>query len=205
MLSIELIQQVIYSIALGLLLVDLSRLPRYSLFFSSLLFVLLVIGVNLIPIYHGSSLVELLRGAVGDVSIASGGLLLLIIVNQFNFSDRRKRVLSFFEKALLIVTGFVLYLSTFGFIGFDIYRLGYLSSRIPLYFSVVLMILIFCNRRLGYVWLLAWLGFYYQLQYSNNLWDYLYDPVLWAVLIIDFIYHLVYLRKKRIFEQLRSY
>ena len=84
-----------------------------------------------------------------------------------------------------VLLGTFLYLSTFGFINFDIYNLGYLSSIMLLVFSGLILFLIIANRRLGYVWLLALVAFYFKLQSSNNFWDYLYDPLLWLVLLVD--------------------
>lgn len=182
---IEIIQLSIYSLAVALLIVYISTLPKRSLFFSILLFVLSLLGSNLIPIYRGSSIVELLRGAIGDVSIASGTLMIFIIINQFDFSESKTAILCGWEKLGLAFLGVFLYLSTFGFINFDIYNLGYLSPVMLLCFSVVVLFLIIFNRCLGYIWLLAMIAFYFKLQYSNNLWDYIYDPLLWLVLLID--------------------
>lgn len=182
---IEFIQLSIYSLAVALLIVYLSSLPKRSLFFSGLLFVLTLLGSNIIPVYRGSSVVELLRGAIGDVSITSGALMIFIIINQFDFSDSKTVVLCNVEKFGLVLLGTFLYLSTFGFINFDIYNLGYLSSIMLLVFSGLILFLIIANRRLGYVWLLALVAFYFKLQSSNNFWDYLYDPLLWLVLLVD--------------------
>jgi len=194
---IEIIQQSIYSLAIALLIVYISSLPKRSLFFSSLLFVLLLVGSNLIPLYHGSSLVELLRGAIGDVSTASGVLMLFIILNQFNFTEVKFTVLNSWEKIGLGLLGTLLYLSTFGFINFDLYHLGYLSPLMLLFFSAVILFLILFNRILGYVWLLALIGFYFKLQSSNNLWDYLYDPLLWLVLLTNGVSSMLSLQLRR--------
>lgn len=188
--NIEIIQQLIYSIAVALFLVYISQIPKISLFLSSLLFVLLLMGINFIPMYHGNSLIELLRGVVGDLSVASGGLLLLIMANQFEFSKIKKPVLNGPEKFFLMLLGGALYLSTFGFISFDLYHLGYLAPQMLLFFSSVTLGLIMLNRRLGYIWLISVISFYFRLQASNNLWDYLYDPVLWAVLVVDMLMRL---------------
>jgi hypothetical protein len=194
MTSIELIQELIFSVAISLFLVYLSQIHRFSWFLSSLSFILLLLGVNFIPLYRGSSLIELIRGAVGDVSTASGALLILIIFNQFDFSESKQAVLNWPEKLGLILLGGILYLSTFGFIEFDLYHLGYLSPKMLLLFSSITCGLIVLKRRLGYVWLFAIISFYFKLQASNNLWDYLYDPLLCIVLIANAL--LLLLRKK---------
>jgi len=185
--SIDLLQQLIYTLALSLFLVYLTRLPKRSLFLSSLLFILLTMGVNFIPLLRGSSLVEIMRGVVGDVSTASGVLLTLIILNQFDFSENRSSVLNLPEKVLLIIIGVLLYLSTFGFSALDIYAYGYLSLWMVSLVVLGSLILIIFDRRLGFVLLFALIAFYLRLQSSNNLWDYLFDPVLWLVLLIDLL------------------
>lgn len=185
MLSIDFFQQIIYTMALSLLLVYLSQLPKRSLFFSFLLFILLTLGVNFIPILRGSSLVELVRGVIGDVSTASGVLLVLIILNQFDFSDKKEFVLNNIEKIFISIIGLLLYLSTFGFFKIDFYSYGYLSWTMLWFISGLSFLLMLFNRRLGLVLMIALLGFYLKLQSSNNLWDYLLDPVLWLVLLVN--------------------
>ena len=66
-----------------------------------------------------------------------------------------------------------------------------------LFFSAVILFLILFNRILGYVWLLALIGFYFKLQSSNNLWDYLYDPLLWLVLLTNCVSSLLSLQWRR--------
>ena len=190
MLSIDFFQQIIYTMALSLLLVYLSQLPKKSLFFSSLLFILLTLGVNFIPIFRGSSLVELVRGVIGDVSTASGVLLVLIILNQFDFSDSKELVLNNIEKISVSIIGLLLYLSTFGFFKVDFYSYGYLSWTMLWFISGLSFLLMLFNRRLGLVLMVALLGFYLKLQSSNNLWDYLLDPVLWLVLLVNLVINL---------------
>ena len=183
MQQIEIIQQCILTLALSLLIVWVSRLPKYSLFFSSLLFVLALLGCNLIPIMRGSSLVEMLRGIIGDVSITSGALLLFVIANQFDFSENRKPVLHWAEKTALFVIGLILYASTLGFLSVDIYHFGYLSLMLLGIIAVVILLLLLANRALGFIWLIALIGYYYHLQHSNNILDYFYDPLLWLVML----------------------
>ncbi len=184
---IEVYQLGIYSLAIAILITYISTLPKKSLFASSLLFLTILLLINLVPIHRGSSLVEILRGVIGDVSTASGCLLIFIIVEQFNFNESKTKILSLYETIFLCLLGLLLYLSTFGFISFDLYHLGYLSPNMLLFFAVIIFLLILSNRRLGYIWLFAIISFYFKLQSSNNLWDYLYDPILWLSLTTDLL------------------
>ena len=103
---------------------------------------MLILGINFIPFYRGSSLIELLRGVTGDVSIASGALMLAIIANQFDFSEQRKAVLSRYERLFLLLIGCILYLYLqFYYLMF--YHLGYLSVSMLIVVALIIFALIF--------------------------------------------------------------
>lgn len=180
------IQISIYSLALSIILLYLTTLPRRSVFFSALTFMTLLLVVNIIPVYRGNSLVEIFRGGIGDVSIASGMFMLLYCAKLFSGSSQLQApILAWWEKLVLLLIGFVLYLSTLGFISIDVYHFGYLSTRMIPFFCGATLISILLKRKLGYVWLIAIIGYYIGAQESNNIWDYLYDPILWLFMVSD--------------------
>lgn len=182
----NLIQQITYSLATSILILYLTTLPRRSIFFSAMAFMVLLLVVN-IPLSKGSSLVEILRGVIGDVSISSLALMVLLLRKTFEPQQSSFRILQRWEKSVLVVIGLILYLSTFGIIPIDIYHYGYISEQMITVFSLLVFVLIILNRRIGYVWLIAYLSFYFHLQQSNNLWDYLYDPILWLILLSEML------------------
>lgn len=180
------IQISIYSLALSIILLYLTTLPRRSVFFSALTFMTLLLIVNIVPVYRGNSLVEIFRGGIGDVSIASGMFMLLYCAKLFGGSQQLQTpILAWWEKLVLLLIGFVLYLSTLGFINVDVYHFGYLSTRMIPFFCGATLISILLKRKLGYVWLIAIIGYYIGAQESNNIWDYLYDPILWLFMVSD--------------------
>lgn len=179
------IQICIYSLALSLILLYITTLPRRSMFFSALTFMTLLLCVNIVPLYRGNSLVEIFRGGIGDVSIASGMFMLLYCAKMFSPSPQQNSILAWWEKLVLLLIGFALYLSTLGFVSVDIYHFGYLSSRMIPFFCGATLISILLKRKLGYVWLIAIIGYYIGAQESNNMWDYLYDPILWLFMVSD--------------------
>lgn len=182
----NIIQICIYSLALSLILLYITTLPRRSMFFSALTFMTLLLCVNIVPLYRGNSLVEIFRGGIGDVSIASGMFMLLYCAKMFSpSSPQQKSILAWWEKLVLLLIGFALYLSTLGFVSVDIYHFGYLSSRMIPFFCGATLISILLKRKLGYVWLIAIIGYYIGAQESNNMWDYLYDPILWLFMVSD--------------------
>lgn len=182
----NLIQQITYSLATSILLLYLTTLPKRSIFFSAMTFMTLLLLVN-VPISKGSSLVEILRGGVGDVSITSLALMILLLRKTFEPEQSTFRILQSWEKSVLVIVGLILYTSTFGFIQIDVYHFGYISEQMIAIFSLIVFVLIILNRRIGYVWLIAYVSFYFHLQQSNNLWDYLYDPILWLILFSEMI------------------
>jgi hypothetical protein len=180
----NIIQQGIYSLAISLILLYATTLPKRSLFFSAIAFMVIFCSVSIPPIHRGSSLVEILRGGINDLSTTSGLFMICLVARLFKLPHSRK-ILSWWEKLPLLIIGLTLYLSTFGFISFDIYHLGYLSTKMLLFFSSLTLLLILLNRKLGYIWLIAIVAYSFHAQSSNNLWDYLYDPILWLVIFSD--------------------
>jgi hypothetical protein len=82
---------------------------------------------------------------------------------------------------IILVLGILLYLSTLGFIDTDYYSYGFHSIYMVVIVTTVIIMLIINNIILGYLWSLALFAFHYSLLPSNNLWDYLLDPVIWLV------------------------
>jgi len=141
----------------------------------------------LIPIYHGFTLVSLVRGTIGDLSISwlllSIGLLGLYYANlPFVLILPRPLCL------LLFVMGLLLYLSTLGVINIDLYDLGYVPGTL---FLLAVALVIFLISRLNLLFaticLLSLISFYFKWQHSTNLWDYLFDPCIWLLSLIQLV------------------
>ncbi|MCC2625549.1 MAG: hypothetical protein K0R14_1422 [Burkholderiales bacterium] len=143
------------------------------------LMILFSIFVLFIPIYHTMTVVNVVRGVIGDLSIS--GLLFLLFWAFIYFT---KLPIDLFNRKfclVIVLIGLVLYLSVLDIFPLDIYGFGYL----PRGFLVVIFLLCILFLRVNYafalIWLVALIAFLVKLQNSANLWDYLIDPVLWLM------------------------
>lgn len=171
-------------------LLHLSSLQkRESLKINILLSILLLLLVNFIPIFHGVCLVAFLNGCFSDLSITFICILVYILSNKLiNDSFYVKNV---FSPPIIVVAisllGLILYLSATGLIKYDIYALGYNNPYFLLGLAFISVVIFYFNRLFALVWLLALIAFYFKVQTSNNLWDYLFDPFLWLWCSILFV------------------
>lgn len=129
--------------------------------------------------FGGLPLAAYVRSMTGDLSIASLILLLSAILNRLSgwqpFDARARLILLF----LVALAALGLYPMALGVGYFDPYRLGYGNLW---FLSVLLLVaLAACLRRLPVVALcIAFAVFAWNIGWheSNNLWDYLIDPLL---------------------------
>ncbi|MDD3267512.1 MAG: hypothetical protein PHC75_10090 [Burkholderiales bacterium] len=180
------IQEIFITISVTLIVLYTSGVYKKSLFFSIMIFLTISLISNIVPIHRENSLVEIVRGAIGDVSITSGMLLTCMLYKTIKeiITNKEKNIplLSNIGLIIIFIIGATLYLSTFGFIHYDIYKLGYLSPSMLIIFSLITLTLILLNRQIGYIWLIAMISLLFHLQSSNNLWDYLIDPIQWITI-----------------------
>lgn len=149
-------------------------------------------GFALLPV-KALPLVQYLHGFFGDLSISTLCLLLFSVgcflrgdVSR-QYHEEKKHVYAF-----LVVAGLLLYPMSTGLTVFDPYALGYA----PRYFGVVL---------LGFALYSAWKKYYlvltlltcvvfaYGIDFlsSNNLWDYLMDPLIFVYAVSWLVFHAV--------------
>ena len=197
-LLISLLITVFLSIIFGLrasngdLVVKQAKMGFLRFFIIIIVFLIVVF----VPLYRSLTLTELLRATWGDLSITT--LLILLLVLRSNLFNHQISVGEFeplemrYNKVpnrafafIIVVLGCLLYSSYLGFIRFDIYDMGYFPTPLFMLGLVVIeLFLWFCARRYAFLWLIALLCFYFKLESSHNLWDYLFDPVLWLICII---------------------
>lgn len=177
------------ALALGAVALRLPGVARLSLAQRTGLFAAVFAGA-LIPI-DGLPPAGYLRGAIGDLSIASLVLLLGSVRYRLlalwrtgvfnaipsgvrNERESARRML----LALIVLVALLLYPMALGWGGFDPYRLGYGNVWFLSGLLVVALLAVF--RRAALVALvislavLAWVAGWYE---STNLWDYLLDPL----------------------------
>ncbi|MDE2117812.1 MAG: hypothetical protein KGJ19_04375 [Betaproteobacteria bacterium] len=158
----------------ALLLPGVARMPKSGL----ALLVSTVALASIIPL-AGLPAAAYVRGVIGDLSITSLVLLMLAILRPlFGWRSSASKA-GFTLQILITIAALGLYPLALGLGYFDPYRLGYGN----LWFLSVLLVvaLAACFRGLPVVALcialavLAWDIGWYE---SNNLWDYLLDPLL---------------------------
>ncbi len=140
----------------------------------------LVFGV---PIFKGCSLAQIMRGALGDLSITTSLVLLFWLYARL--SERISiNPMNKYIAWVIFLMGCTLYASSLGFIGVDVYSYGYLLKSpviVLVSYAVIQLILWHFNKVFAFIWLVAMISFILKLQGSINLWDYLFDPVLWFI------------------------
>ncbi len=184
---------VIAMIAAIILIADAARIPKLGL---AVLASVVTIAA-LVPI-AGLSLAAYLRGIIGDLSLTSLVLLILAIL-KFIFGLRPAGTKQCFILQILLTTAaLVLYPMALGISYFDTYRLGYGNWWL---LSVLLVVAVFASFKqypviaisialAVFAWGVGW----YE---SNNLWDYLIDPLVSIYAISALMMHRVRVLKKQ--------
>lgn len=151
----------------------------------------------LIPL-NGLTVAQWLRSVLGDLSVLTLVLLSNILAQRLFIFNLIKPVS---RQSLLwgvVLVGVVFYPLALGLGAFDPYRLGY----VPIWMSLLLILSsVFCwfrgRRDLAVVLLLPLLAFNLKLLESENLWDYLLDPLLFIYAVVQSAAYLGFDRLKK--------
>lgn len=152
-----------------------------------LIIVVVAVAVIKLPVYDGYSLNWLLSGIDGGLSINLLCILGLYVATRlFNL---KCELVSIPFAMVIVIAGIILYLSTFGFISFDIYSLGYLPRFVLIPIGLVTICIFWGNNKFnGLILLLGLICFEFKVLHSNNLYDYLIDPVLWGICVVRILF-----------------
>ncbi|HMT03577.1 MAG TPA: hypothetical protein PKD00_09805 [Burkholderiales bacterium] len=135
-----------------------------------------------VPLYHGYNLLILMHSVVGDLSITTLFILLLLIFQDFFISSGWEINFNVMNRSvswIVFIIGIIFYISRFGLIiNFDLYKLGYYPQYTLLFLIFLELVIWYINKIFALIWLIALIAFYFKFQSSVNLWDYMYDPVL---------------------------
>jgi hypothetical protein len=141
--------------------------------------IIIVLCLNINFFSNHFSIIKFIYSIVSNVSPTSLFYLLILSIPakyNNNLNSSKSNIVS---MSFIFIIGCILYLSTLGFIDFDIYNYGFNSNLMLLIFTITCIITIINNVIIGYIWTLCAVFFLYKLTPSNNLWDYMLDPLLW--------------------------
>jgi hypothetical protein len=151
----------------------------------SILMVFFSMLVLFVPVCYGMTIVGIVRGVIGDLSVS--GLLFLLFGVIIYFT---KPSIDLFNRKfclVIVLIGLVLYLSVLDIIPLDIYGFGYLPRGVLVVIFFLCIFFLWVNYVFALIWLVALIAFSVKLQNSVNLWDYLIDPVLWFICVYGLI------------------
>lgn len=138
----------------------------------------ILLGTALLVPWKEHSVLFYLRGVTGDLSIAT---FCIVSFQLLHLVTKGRHGLPMFpwQLALGIVCLLsVLYLSTFGYIGYDLYAWGYHPTwMLPAVAGLMLWAWRSCPD-LAWAWLIAAICFAGGITPGNNLWDALFDPFM---------------------------
>jgi len=144
--------------------------------------------VMVLPVSHWL-VIEFSRGLLGDLSFASILMLAAYLLTIMKV-DRTSNASSF--NGLVILMAVVLYPTSLGFGQFDMYSIGFASSGYYNYLVTAIAGLGIIAWYLGYAQIAIWLTLSVlahglNLFESNNLWNYLLDPLVVIACLVSVI------------------
>lgn len=151
----------------------------------------IVFVVSFLPL-SGYSLNEYIRGVINDLSITTLILLFLYLVKPDREKTENQPV--FFT---IVIAGLIFYPIALGLGPLDPYAGGYINNVhgllapvLLLSFLAILMLYAFIKDYLILLFCLtaSTLAFQLSLMESNNLWDYLFDPVIFFYALFALIF-----------------
>ena len=138
--------------------------------------IIITVLVCFVSLFEGHSLLFIVRGITGGASITT---LLVLAVIACNLFFKTKFIIFTRTSAIVVlVAGILLYTSSLGLIPFDIYDYGFMPNKY--FLLILLLVLLFIartNKVLAVIMLLAIFAYYFKLQLSVNIWDYLLNPL----------------------------
>ena len=175
---------VTYSLFVSWIIISIPFLTRNRKSETKLIILLLAfLSVRFIPIFQYYSLAYIMFGAFGSLSIATLCLLLYFIYAELTHNNEPYRINpSVF--LILVFMAALLYLSLFGYITFDVYSWGYYPTWMLVLYLACQIFFSIRSRLFAILWLIALIAFIFKMQSSNNLWDYLFDPLLISMSLI---------------------
>lgn len=180
--------------ALVFLLIRRVLGQRLDIVKAGMLFVLILVVVFLLRI-ESLAIAGYLKGAFGDISSLSTAALLWFCFGSYWTAIQSDSWKAFDLQPLFIplaLVSMVFFPLTLGLSRWDPYSLGYQPLVPTLALALFGIGLVYCRKYLAAFFLaIVLVAYLFHLQESDNLWDYLFDPVLAVVLWIWLLKRLV--------------
>ena len=151
--------------------------------------------IALLPV-AGQPVYTYIRGAIGDLSIVSQGLIFAFVIQRLLqkqlVDDASKQQL----PVIISIMGILLYPAALGLGPVDTYSIGYQGVLMPLAVLSITLWLFYAHALLasGLLAFTALMAAINALE-SNNLWDYLLDPLLFFYMSCQLLMQSWYRRK----------
>lgn len=176
------------ALLLALLLTTVIKRLRV---FCNLQGVAIVVGMLLPVVLIGDlPIYQYLRALIADLSITSKLLILTVLYQRFLHREAILRWTEFGRlRVAVALVGLAFYPLALGISMFDPYSYGYQATTVAVIVALLVMALIV--RRYywtGSVLAMALVAYYLGILESDNLWDYLLDPVLWLYCLTSVIF-----------------
>lgn len=136
------------------------------------------LAIPLIPI-DGLNVSQYFLTLVGHLSLTSMCLLAAAVIGALSGRALFKNGEKLSILTAVTASGILLYSASFGVLTFDIYQLGYGSLGMVIVLTALTIFSALFGRSVTFAALVsAAIAFQFHLLASNNLWDYLVDPLL---------------------------
>lgn len=163
------------------IVLEMPYLHHSKWFLRLIITIIIIVSSLYIPLYHGYNLLFIMHSVVGDLSITTLLILFFLIFQDFFIFSKIFINFNIINKStawLIFITGSLLYISRFGLIHTNFYQLGFYPKEILLFIVFAELIFWYINKWFAFVWFIALIAFYFKIQTSINLWDYMFDPIL---------------------------
>ncbi len=164
-------------------LLNLMEVKKQSCY----LFTVLLFVISFIP-FTGDSINLYFRGLLNDLSITS-----IILLCSYLYKPDRDREQTSVIFFIIVITGLFFYPAALGFSAIDPYSWGFLNKDHGLFPPIIflcslsglmLYALIKNNTLLLLSLVLSTLAYQFRVLESQNIWDYLFDPVIFIYALI---------------------
>jgi hypothetical protein len=198
---INMLQMISDYLLISLVLLTIPYINKLSISKKLVILIIIVIIVTIPKLYFNVNCLYIIRGMTGELStISSLIIFILLLINLFNLQlvVLFNHLINIPSMLLVFVLGIWLYLSTLGFINIDVYFIGFHYSIMPMCVLFIgLIYLLHYAIIYAILFIIAFITYFYHGQISNNLFDYVIDPIMWLFSIVYLLRRFILYVKKQ--------